>query len=111
MLNTKSQKKEIMRRLLVGVGVVVYPTISYGATLKSIIETKVLPILTSFINLIMTLSVLMFVVGIIRFMHTAGDDKSRSEGKQLMIWGTIALFVMVTVWGLVGIIKTSFFGS
>jgi Type IV secretion system pilin len=109
-------KEYIRHTRFLGIALVGYlgvqdPSVVHAAdTLKSIIEVRVLPILSSFINLILTLSVLMFIVGVIRFMYTAGDDKSRSEGKQLMLWGTIALFVMVTVWGVVGIIKTTFFG-
>lgn len=83
---------------------------THGATLKSIVETSVLPIFNAAIGFIMTLSVLAFIVGVIRFMYTAGDDKSRTDGKQMMLWGIIALFLMVTLWGVVAIIKKSFFG-
>lgn len=87
------------------------PHWGYAAdTLRVIIENRVLPVFTAAISFIMTLSVLAFMVGVIRFIYTAGDDKSRAEGKQLMIWGTLSLFLMVAVWGVVGIIKAVFFG-
>ncbi|MBP9760377.1 MAG: hypothetical protein KBD24_03345 [Candidatus Pacebacteria bacterium] len=89
---------------------VFYAQVTYARTLKDIITDNVIPIFDSAINFIMVLAVLSFIVGVIRFMYTSGDDKSRQQGKNLMIWGTIALAVMVSVWGLVMIIKTTFFG-
>lgn len=59
---------------------------------------------------IMGLALVIFIIGMVRFIATAGDDKSRADGKQMMIWGTVSLFAMVAVWGLVTIIKTTFFG-
>ncbi|MEK7143703.1 MAG: hypothetical protein AAB756_02635, partial [Patescibacteria group bacterium] len=32
----------------------------------------------------------------------------RKEGKQFMIWAVIALFVMISVWGLVGVLADAF---
>jgi len=67
-------------------------------------------IFDSAISLIMVVALLAFIWGAIRFIGTAGDDKSRAAGRQLMVWGTVALFLMVSVWGIVRIIKTTFFG-
>lgn len=81
-----------------------------GRSFKEIVEQNVLPIFSSAIAFIMTLAVLAFVYGAAHFVLLAGDDKSRSEGKQMMLWGIISLAVMVSVWGLVQIVKTTFFG-
>jgi len=87
------------------------PVVSYAqATLRSIVTDNVLPLFTALIGLIMTLSVLAFILGVARFMYTSGDDKSRAEGKKMMLWGIIALFLMVALWGVVALVKTTFFG-
>jgi hypothetical protein len=83
---------------------------SSGPTLAEIITASVLPLLDSAIRLIMVLAFLAFIWGMIRFLYTAGDDTSRAEGKKFMVWGTLALLFMVTIWGIVKIIKTTFFG-
>ena len=85
------------------------PTISRAATLKSIAAT-VVDILNNVVNFIMVIALLAFMVGVIRFMYSVGDTKSRDDGKQVMIWGIIAFAVMVSVWGLVKIIKVTLFG-
>ena len=36
---------------------------------------------------------------------SVGEDKE--TGKQIMIWGIIALFVMVSVWGLVNVLSNT----
>ncbi len=38
----------------------------------------------------------------------AGDETARTEARNIMIWGIIALFVMVSVWGLVNVLDDTF---
>ena len=56
------------------------------------------------IPVLIALAVLLFIWGLIKFVFAGGDDDSRSEGKKLMIWGIITLFVIVSIWGLVGLL-------
>lgn len=51
------------------------------------------------------LALLYFFWGLAKFILKSGDTKAQEEGKNIMIWGIIALFVMMTVWGLVGFIQ------
>lgn len=46
------------------------------------------------------LAMLVFFRGLVVFISKAGDSKSHAEGKSLMIWGLIGLFVMVSVFGI-----------
>lgn len=60
----------------------------------------------------MTAALLVFLYGIVKLMFVGGaNEESRSKGKKFMLWGIISLFVMVSVWGLVGVLKTSLFGE
>ena len=55
---------------------------------------KVVPVLVS-------LALLVFVWGLAKFIfRLGGDEKAVTEGKNLMAWGLIALFVMVSIWGI-----------
>jgi hypothetical protein len=65
-------------------------------------------LLSSFGNLVdkalpivVALALLGFFWGLAKFILNANDEDKRKEGKQLMIWGIVGLFVMVSVWGLV----------
>ncbi|OHA89452.1 MAG: hypothetical protein A3C70_02960 [Candidatus Zambryskibacteria bacterium RIFCSPHIGHO2_02_FULL_43_14] len=51
--------------------------------------------------LLMGLSLLVFVWGLVKFISRAGgDEKAVTDGKKLMMWGLIALFVMISIWGI-----------
>ncbi len=50
------------------------------------------------------LALLYFFWGLAKFILNSADEEKRSEGKHIMIWGVVALFVIVSVWGLTGFI-------
>jgi hypothetical protein len=56
---------------------------------------KVIPVLFA-------LAIVFFFWGLIQFIRGAHDPKAREEGKSIMIYGVIAIFVMVSIYGLVG---------
>ncbi|MSU44909.1 hypothetical protein EXS45_01890 [Candidatus Nomurabacteria bacterium] len=62
----------------------------------------------SVIPLIFTLAVVMFVWGVVQFVINSDEEAKKEKGKQFMLWGIIALTVMVSVWGLVGILGSTF---
>lgn len=51
--------------------------------------------------IVVALALLYFFYGLAQFILASGDEESRKKGKSIMIWGIVALFVMVSVWGLV----------
>lgn len=61
--------------------------------------------------LLVAVSLLVFFWGIARFVLAAGDEKKVEEGKKLLIWGTIGLFVVTSLWGILQILSGSLFGS
>ncbi|MBU0999078.1 pilin [Patescibacteria group bacterium] len=92
-------------------------TVAGGATCSLAGDPKfqdVLCYITGIINnsiipLIFALATVMFVWGVVQFfILNADEEKKREQGKQFMIWGIIALAVMLSVWGLVGILGSTF---
>jgi hypothetical protein len=64
---------------------------------------------SSVIPLIFALATVMFVWGVVSFFIINADEEAkRAQGKQFMIWGIIALAVMLSIWGLVGILGSTF---
>ncbi len=51
------------------------------------------------------IALLIFLWGLAIFIFK--DDK-KEEGRNRMVWGVIALFVMIAVWGLVGFLRVLF---
>ena len=54
--------------------------------------------------IVVALALLYFFWGLGRYILAAGDETAQDKGKNMMIWGIIALFVMVSVWGIVGLL-------
>jgi cytochrome c biogenesis protein CcdA len=58
--------------------------------------------------LLILAALVLLLYGIVKnFFFESGDEK-RKEGKQFIIWGISALFVMVSVWGLVNVLRGTF---
>ena len=46
-------------------------------------------------------ALLFFFWGLAKLIFYAGDETKRGEGKKVMFWGIIALFVLFSIWGIV----------
>ncbi len=58
------------------------------------------------IPIVIAIGLLFFIWGLVQFIAASGDEGAKEEGKRKMIWGVVALFVMVAVWGLVELLGT-----
>lgn len=61
-------------------------------------------LIQALIPIVIGLAVLVFLWGVLRYV-IASDDAGKEQGRVFMLWGIIALFVMVSVWGLVNILR------
>lgn len=52
------------------------------------------------IPLLVAIALIWFIWGLIKFLLSGEEDK-RTQGKSMMLWGIIALFVIVSIWGIV----------
>ena len=80
-----------------------FPTIAFAAGfdgVKGLIDAF-RGLLKPIIPILLGLSLIYFFWGIGQFILHAGDQKSREEGKQKILWGVIALFVFISIYGLV----------
>ena len=53
------------------------------------------------VPVLITLALVAFFWGLVRYLMGIGGKGGAAKGKDLMIWGLITLFVMVSVWGIV----------
>ena len=68
---------------------------------SDLINRFFLPLIQLIVPLIVSLAVLAFLIGLVKFLSRVGGDvKAVEEGKSLMIWGLLALFIMLSVYGL-----------
>jgi hypothetical protein len=64
-------------------------------------------LISATIPVLIALGVLAFMWGVVMYLF----GKNKDEGRMFMVWGIIALFVMTSVWGLVGILRGTLFPS
>ncbi len=69
------------------------------------LSEKLYNLISSVIPVLIALGVVGFMWGIVLYLF----GKNKDEGKMFMLWGIIALFVMTSVWGLVGILRGTLF--
>lgn len=105
-------KKFLFSKVAV-VGLSLIPLITFAAagTLKSFVEAVVGVIGDALVPLLFSGALALFIWGIFMFIQNADSPDKREKGKQRMLWGIIALFVMVAYVGLTGVLTRSFFGG
>lgn len=60
--------------------------------------------------LIVSLSFFVFLWGLTRVIFSLGGEEGVAQGKTIMLWGVIALFLSVAFWGVVNIFYNTIFG-
>jgi len=55
--------------------------------------------------IVVGLALLVFFWGLVKFIFAAGNEDNKEDGKRLMIYGIIALFVIVAIAGILNFIK------
>ena len=83
----------------------------FASAQLSNIETNIVTPIGRIINLLIpivfALAMLYFFYGLAQYILNSGNDDARQEGKNKMIWGIVALFVMAAVWGIVRFLGTA----
>ena len=69
---------------------------------------KIGGLINDLIPLIIAIAVIGFLWGLAMFIFKAGNDEEQKKARSIMIWGILALFVMVSVWGLVAMLQATF---
>ena len=55
------------------------------------------------------LCLLYFFWGIAQYIRSgAGSEKAAEEGRNRMVWGVLALFVLFSIWGIINFIRSEF---
>lgn len=63
-------------------------------------------VLNTLVGLFVLAAIVVFFWGLIKYLRDVGEQKS--EGLHTMIWGIVAIFVMVSIWGLIRIVQQTF---
>ena len=59
------------------------------------------------VSVIIGLALIYFLWGLVKFISASGDESEVTKGKEAMLWGIIALFVMISIQGIVYLVADS----
>ena len=68
----------------------------------------VMDFLSQAVIILVALAVVFFLYGILKYITAGDDEEKRSKMKNVMIYGIIGLFVMISFWGIVNILINTF---
>jgi hypothetical protein len=87
-----------------------FPLISFAQTSTTLFDIMDLisETVDSLVGIALGVGLLVFIWGLIKFMFALGqgNEPGIAAGKQLMMWGIVAMFVMVAIWGIVKLITS-----
>ena len=103
---TNSSRFRIIGTSILSFGVVALPAL---ASAQSLLNTLGFfnTILNGAIGLLITLAIIAFFWGLIRYLFTEGAE-GKAAGLKIMLMGVIVIFVMVSIWGIVRLLQSTF---
>ena len=65
-------------------------------------------VVNGLIPIVLALTVLFFFWGLAMYLLDAGNSEKKADGIRIMVMGVAALFVMVSIWGIIGVLQQTF---
>lgn len=98
-------RARLLTTTTLALGTLALPALASAATL---LDTLALAstFLNALIGLFVTLAIVVFFWGLIMYLWNV--DEKKAEGLQIMLWGVIAIFVMVSLWGIIRLLQSTF---
>ena len=97
---------------LIALLVAFVPVSAFAQSLTTIsnindVSDKFTQILNTSVIILISFSVVWIIVNVVRYL-IAGGEEDRKKGGMAILWGVVGLFVILSIWGLVAILKNSF---
>ena len=97
-----------MRKLIgstaLALGTLTLPLLASAADASSLLTTFS-KLLTGLVAMFITLAIVVFFYGLIKYLINVGEEKS--AGLSIMFYGVIAIFVMVSIWGIIRLLQNT----
>jgi hypothetical protein len=84
--------------------------IGQGDTFKDVV-IFVISLINMAIPVLVALALVLFLWGAVRYIAKSADAHGKSADKEALLWGLIALFVLLSVWGILRILTNTFLGG
>lgn len=98
-----------MKKALLSISLFFLPAVAFAqaANIEGLVVKITDVINKAIVPLIFAIAFVVFIWGIFWYF-IARNEEGKVQGRDLMIWGLVAFFVMISVWGLVNILVGTF---
>lgn len=100
----------MLKRILIILTTTLLPSMALAApkTFKELMDLfiRYIKLVTP---LVFGLAILAFMWGVMSFIFAAGNEDKRSEGKNIMLWGLIAIFFLTSILAIVSLVGGTIF--
>ncbi|HEY4487037.1 MAG TPA: pilin [Candidatus Paceibacterota bacterium] len=104
-----------MRKILAYIGVFAFPAVALaqvsfwfnsGVSSNPFLNImhRVADILNAVVPVVITLALIYFIWGVAKYV-TANSDEAKQEARDVMVYGAIGLFFIVSIWGIVALLQ------
>ncbi|MEK7179347.1 MAG: pilin [Patescibacteria group bacterium] len=93
-----------MRYLPTSIGLLAFPLLVAAQNPFLTVIEKTTAIVNAIVPLVITLALIYFIWGVAKYI-TAKDDEKKEEARNVMVYGVIGLFFIVSVWGIVALLQ------
>jgi hypothetical protein len=100
--------KKVVYAVLAFVPVVAFAQSTINTSALDSIVKFIGKTVNSLIPIMIGLAIVYFFWGLVTYIRAAGDPKAQDAGKSHMIWGIIAIAVMVSLFGIVNWLQNLF---
>lgn len=75
-----------------------------NATAQHIVDNITAMLFQPLAYLLFSVGFLVFIYGLVEFIYDPTDSTRRQTGKRHMMYGTLGLLIMVSIWGIVHLV-------
>jgi len=90
-------------------GALLLPAIAFAQSPQtgyiSSLISQIQGIVNQLVPLLVGVAIVVFIWGVITYTTAGESEDKQKKGRNYMIWGIIAIFVIVSIWGLVAILR------
>lgn len=58
--------------------------------------------------ILILLALVLFFFGVAQYVLNGENTEERAKGRQFMLWGVLAIFVLVSIWGIIKLLSVTF---
>jgi len=90
-----------------------YPLVSYARCVGpqygiSVYICAATDVIGAIIPITFMLAIIFFFYAMMKFVFSIGDEKAKTQGHKIMLWGILALFIGSSLWGILQIVNQVF---